>query len=77
MERETNGMEGETNEIEGETDGERLTIVGIAYVIETTSAIPNIFSFNRTVAPDGRFGNSRLKWICRFTYPLYLNSKFI
>lgn len=56
MEGETDRMEGKTDEIEGETDGERLTIVGVAYVMETTSAIFNISSSNGTVAPDGCFG---------------------
>ena len=56
MEQETDEMEGETDEIEGETDGERLKIVGVVYVMETTSAILNTSSSNGTVAPDGRFG---------------------
>ena len=57
MEQETNGMEGETdgmeektNGMEGKTDRERLTIVGVEYVMETTFAILNTSSSNRIVA---------------------------
>ena len=49
-------MEGETEEIEGETDGEKLTIVEVAYVLKTTPAILITSSSNRIIAPDGRFG---------------------
>lgn len=50
MEREINRIEGETNRREGETDGEKLIIIGVAYIMETTSSILNIFSSNGTVA---------------------------
>lgn len=43
-------MERETDRKKGETDRERLTIVGVAYIMETTSTILNTSSFNRTVA---------------------------
>lgn len=43
-------MEGKTEEIGRETDRERLTIVGIANIIKTASAILNTSFFNRTVA---------------------------
>ena len=36
--------------MEGETDREKLTIVGVADVMETTSTILNTFSSNRTVS---------------------------
>ena len=36
--------------MEGETDGEKLTIVGIADVIDTTSTILNTSSSNGTIA---------------------------
>ena len=55
IERETDGMEGKTDRIEGETNGERLTIVCIEYVMETTSAILNTSSSNGTVAPRRSF----------------------
>ena len=50
MERENDGMKRETNGMEGETDGKRLTIIGIAYIMETISAILNTSSSNETVA---------------------------
>ena len=71
-------MEEETDGMEGETDGEKLTIVGIADVMETTSAILNISSSNGTVAlRRALWGDSGLKWICRSSYPLHLGSKSI
>lgn len=53
---EIDGIEGETDGMEKETDGERLTIVEVVYVIETTSVILNTFFSNRTVACV--FGNN-------------------
>ena len=43
-------MEEKIDGMEGETDREKLTIVGVADVMETTSAIFNTSSSNRTVA---------------------------
>ena len=51
MEEEIDVIEGRTNGIEEKTDKRKLTIIEIADVIETTSAILNASFFNRTVAP--------------------------
>lgn len=50
IERKIDGIEGKTDRREEKTDRKRLTIVGVAYVMKTTSAILNIFSSNETVA---------------------------
>ena len=78
MEGKTDEMEEKTNKMEGKINGERLMIVRVEYVIETTFAILNTSSSNGTVATRQSLrGNSRLKWICRSFYPLYLGSKSI
>ena len=47
----SDGMEEETDGVEEETDGiEKLTIIGVADVMETTSTILNTSSSNGTVA---------------------------
>lgn len=71
-------MKGRINEKEVKTNGERLTIVEVAYVMETISAILNTFSSNRTIASKRFFWrDSGLKWIYRFSYSLHLGSKSI
>lgn len=63
MKEETDEIEGETNGKKWETDRKRLTIVGIAYIIETTSTILNISFFNKTVTPKPLFWkNFGFKW---------------
>ena len=78
MEEETDGMERKTDEIKEETNEERLAIVGVEYEMETTFAILNTSFSNGIVAPRRSLrGDSRLKWICRSSYPLHLGSKSI